>query len=259
LQWLSTLDYGAKQKDALIRRQPGTGEWFLNKQSFKDWEAQSFKTLFCHGIPGAGKTVMSAVVIEHLESIFKGDDSVGIAFIYCTYQGKKEEQKSTELVLSLVRQLVQPRTEVPADILMMYRELSRKGLQPTLEQSRAMLKIAIEALSKVYIVLDALDEYYITDRADYTTLLAQILGIQSDVQFSLLVTSRPIEEIIARFADAPSIEIHAQDADVTKYINNQLSRLLCPLDQHPGLQDEIRREVLRASDGMYDLTIVYDL
>jgi hypothetical protein len=88
----------------ISKRLPGTGEWFINEQCFKEWVAQTFMTLFCPGIPGAGKTMMSAIIIHHLESEFMDNRDVGIAYIYCTYQGKQEEQKVEKMVLSLVKQ-----------------------------------------------------------------------------------------------------------------------------------------------------------
>jgi hypothetical protein len=250
LQWLSNLDYRAQQKDTFSRRQPGTGEWFINEQHFKEWVAQSFMTLFCPGIPGAGKTMISAIIIHHLESEFMDDPDVGIAYIYCTYQAKREEQKPNILVLSLVKQLLQQRGDIPADILEVYTTLVQKSGGLSLNESTTMLKLAIKHFSKVHIVLDALDEYYVSDRDDCTTFVAEILEIQREVQFGLLATSRSIAEISSLFADAHSIEIRAQEADITKYIDIEISKLRCSLSNQTSLQDDIRREILRASDGM---------
>jgi hypothetical protein len=193
---------------------------------------------------------MSAIIIEHLQSAFKENDDIGIAYIYCTYQAKKEEQKTEKLVLSLLKQLIQAQAEIPPDILAIYRGLSKKGRGPSLDQGIAMLKLAIKHMSKVYIILDALDEYHVSDRSNYTTFLTHVLEIQVAVPFGLLATSRPIAEISSRFSGAHNIEIRAQETDITKYIDTEMSKLLCPLEDDQDLQDEIRKEVLRASDGM---------
>jgi hypothetical protein len=36
------------------------------------------QTLFCSGIPGAGKTILISVVVEHLYSLLQGSDSIAI-------------------------------------------------------------------------------------------------------------------------------------------------------------------------------------
>ncbi|KAL9049918.1 MAG: hypothetical protein Q9162_006945 [Coniocarpon cinnabarinum] len=66
MQWLSPTDFDAQQHDIISRRQDGTAQWFLNSPEFKKWFQGSCKTLFCPGIPGAGKTMMAAVAVEYL-------------------------------------------------------------------------------------------------------------------------------------------------------------------------------------------------
>ena len=55
LTWLSPVDYGPQQSDHFSRRQEGTGQWLLDSDPFQQWLEQSKTTLFCQGIPGAGK------------------------------------------------------------------------------------------------------------------------------------------------------------------------------------------------------------
>jgi len=50
LNWLSPLDFCSKQNDVFSRRQEGTGEWFLDHHSFKDWIEGRGETLWCPGI-----------------------------------------------------------------------------------------------------------------------------------------------------------------------------------------------------------------
>jgi hypothetical protein len=113
-----------------------------------------------------------------------------------------------------------------------------------------MLKSAIKQLSKAYIVLDALDEFYVSERDEYTTFVAEILEVQREVKFGLLATSTPIAEISLLFADARTIEIRAQEADISKYIDTETPKLRCSLSNQTNLQNDIWREILRASDGM---------
>ncbi|KFY00471.1 hypothetical protein O988_03292, partial [Pseudogymnoascus sp. VKM F-3808] len=78
LDWLSAIDYAPKQNDLIRRRQAGTGRWLLESTEFKELVTTS-KTLFCPGIPGAGKTILTSIVVEELATRFPNDASIGIA------------------------------------------------------------------------------------------------------------------------------------------------------------------------------------
>ncbi|KAJ5010115.1 Vegetative incompatibility protein HET-E-1 [Colletotrichum sp. SAR 10_99] len=56
LDWITPIDFAAQQNDNLDRRQKGTGQWLLESPDFQTWIEEDRKTLFCPGMPGAGKT-----------------------------------------------------------------------------------------------------------------------------------------------------------------------------------------------------------
>ena len=62
--------------------------------------------LFCPGIPGAGKTILTSIVVDDLTTRFSNDPSVGIAYVYCNFR-RRDEQKAEELFASLLKQLMQ--------------------------------------------------------------------------------------------------------------------------------------------------------
>ena len=49
-EWMSPLDFNQKQADIFERREGHTGQWFLEDQTFKEWEAGEIGPLWCHGI-----------------------------------------------------------------------------------------------------------------------------------------------------------------------------------------------------------------
>lgn len=79
------MDYGRQQRRLLGRRQPESGEWLLDSVQYLTWLSAEKQSL-CPRIPGAGKTFMTAIVVNKLHSRFQMDDSVGIAYIYCNYR-----------------------------------------------------------------------------------------------------------------------------------------------------------------------------
>src|SRR5579862_1194027 len=104
LNWLTPIDYGPQHSDFFRRRQPGTGQWLLDSVKYQDWLKTKKQTLFCPGIPGAGKTILTSTVVNDLYNRFYNDTAVGIAYIYCNFRSK-EKQKINDLLASLLKQL----------------------------------------------------------------------------------------------------------------------------------------------------------
>ncbi|KAJ4855375.1 ankyrin repeats (3 copies) domain-containing protein [Trichoderma breve] len=61
LEWLTPVNYGLQQSDCFQRRHPGTGQWLLNSAEYQEWLHTSQQTLFCQGIPGSGKTILTSM------------------------------------------------------------------------------------------------------------------------------------------------------------------------------------------------------
>ncbi|KKO96903.1 hypothetical protein THAR02_10996 [Trichoderma harzianum] len=103
LDWLTPTDYGLRQSDYFQRWQPGTGRWFLNSKVFQNWMATINQTLFCQCMPGAGKPILTSVVVDYLTSEFRRGDT-GIAYIYCDFR-RHDEQTTANLLASILKQL----------------------------------------------------------------------------------------------------------------------------------------------------------
>ncbi|KAG6907582.1 hypothetical protein DXG01_008339 [Tephrocybe rancida] len=77
-EWLNAPDYERDFREANNRRYEGTCKWIQSKEEFSSWVTSTTSPLlFVHGIPGAGKTVLSSWVIsEPLWSNAGGDSLV---------------------------------------------------------------------------------------------------------------------------------------------------------------------------------------
>ncbi|OAF60440.1 hypothetical protein VC83_03381 [Pseudogymnoascus destructans] len=69
VKWISSANYVSQQSDFISRREPGTGQWFLDSPEFNKWTDEPSQTLFCPGIPGSGKTMVSAITVDHLRKV----------------------------------------------------------------------------------------------------------------------------------------------------------------------------------------------
>jgi hypothetical protein len=61
LEWLTPIDYTPQQNDFVKQRQSGTGQWLLDSLDLQEWLQGNKELLFCPGIPGAGKTIFTAI------------------------------------------------------------------------------------------------------------------------------------------------------------------------------------------------------
>jgi hypothetical protein len=55
-------------------KQPGTGQWIFDSARYQGWLRSSKQTLFWSGIPGAGKRILTAMVVEDLSTRFLEDE-----------------------------------------------------------------------------------------------------------------------------------------------------------------------------------------
>lgn len=110
--------------------------------------------------------------------------------------------------------------------------------------------------SKVFIVIDALDE--LCEMLERSIFLREIFKIQANTDASLFVTSRIVPEISHKFKKWVSLEIRASEEDVSRFLIGSMSQLPSFVQSNPDLQEDIRKAILGAVDGMFvDSCIIY--
>ncbi|KAF7317398.1 ANK-REP-REGION domain-containing protein [Mycena chlorophos] len=72
MDFVSPINSHPRQQEVFETWQPGTGTWFLENETFLQWETESPRVLWCTGIPGAGKTVLAYYLFIH--SLMFGPD-----------------------------------------------------------------------------------------------------------------------------------------------------------------------------------------
>lgn len=102
LHWLDAFDFERKHKDLFKKRCPGTGTWLLDRPEFRHWyQDASSPMLWCHGVSGAGTSVLAATVIGEITKAFRTNKSVGLAFAYYLHDDEKTQEPS-RIVASLI-------------------------------------------------------------------------------------------------------------------------------------------------------------
>lgn len=246
LDRLSSVNFWDKQQDVHIRAQKGTGTWILDDPTFKSWLARQDGVLWCRGVAGAGKTVLTSIVIDHLVKHFE-NENVGVAWIYLNYR-EKDLQTIENLFASLLRQLIQKGGSDTEAMITSIGVSWREG-KPTFTGYKNMLQKALQQYSKTIIIIDALDESRTQDlRKD---LVSEVRSLRPAI--NLLITSRPLRDIDDLLGDALQIKILARNEDVKKYLDGKMKgneNLRKLVDADPAVRDVIETLLMRSDDGM---------
>lgn len=227
----------------------GTGQWLLDSPEFQTWLEKDKQTLFCPGIPGAGKTILTSIVVDELITRFRNDETVGIAYVYCNFRWI-HEQKAGDLLASLLKQLAQCRTSLPESVKLLYDKHKKQRTRPSFDEiSRTIQSIAM-TYSRVFLIIDALDECQSSDGCR-SRLLAEIFNLKAKSGANFFATSRFIPEVTGKFDRSISLEIRASKGDIEKYLEGNMSQRTAFDDWSQQLRDEIKTSISDAVDGMY--------
>jgi hypothetical protein len=246
LAWLSPTDFPTQQHDIISRRQEGTGQWLLDSPEFKSWLQGPHRTLFCPGIPGAGKTMMAAIVVDYLDRTAQADG--GLAYLFCNYKSQVD-QSVHGLLSALLKQLAQSRTDNAATVTRLYDLHSKKKSRPSLDEIFTALQTVCSNYAGVHIVVDALDECTDQDGAR-SRLVAKLRDLQAKTNMRLLFTSRFIPEITEKFLPDPKLEVRASEEDVKRFVAGQIRRLPNCIRRDDELTRAVQSKICEAIDGM---------
>jgi hypothetical protein len=247
MEWLSPDSFAAQQSDLITRKQADTGQWFLDSPEFTEWVYGTSQTLFCPGIPGAGKTMMAAIAVHHLQNTVKTAD-IGIAFVYCNYK-RQADQTTPNLLAAIIKQLVQDRPSIAQPLSSLYDQHRPKRTRPLLEELLSVLHSVLAKYSKVYVVLDALDECSEQD-GTRSQLLRLCRRLQQKYDLRLMATSRQIPDILEEFKNTPLVEVRASDSDLKRFVMGNMSRFAKFIRLSADLQELVQNRVVEAADGM---------
>jgi WD40 repeat protein len=185
-------------------RLPRTCEWFIEKDGFKQWRNASMsKSLWLRGRPGAGKSVLSAHIINHLRE--QGQDCC----FYFFSQGDKTKTTINSFLRSMVWQIAMLHPtilEAALDVATNWQATAINKVDHVPVWRRLYLSGILKTRLKrpQYWVIDALDEC--KGGAELMALLAKI---QELWPLCLFVTARdPIDKYAS--STNPRVEIMSE-------------------------------------------------
>ncbi|MCJ1378282.1 hypothetical protein MMC17_001379 [Xylographa soralifera] len=250
--WLTVVNPEENYLAACQRSQPGTGNWLLDSLDFSDWESGRDNYLWLNAIAGAGKTILSSTIIQHLKA--KYDDTCVAYYFFDFKDNAKQDVKG--LLASLLTQTVGTFKSLPKPLLELFQRHKLRNPErptpPTIDELMGALIEVISLRSTIYIVIDALDECKQTG-----LLLETLCTIFSQLRSNcrLLCTSRAENEIQRVFQKQSiknlQIQSAAVDHDVAVYVRAVLETDDRLRAYRQGIKDLIATTLTNGAQGMF--------
>ena len=160
------------------------------------------------------------------------------------------DQTVTNLIASLLQQLIQRHSVVPNRVRKLYEQHVSKRTRPTLAECHELLRLELTGCSRAFIIVDALDECN-ESNGTRSGLIAELLSLPPTTY--LLITSRHVLSIEEKLNQSPRLEICASDTDVRIYLEDRIqkeSRLKRHVQADPSLRKSIVDTIVQKVQGM---------
>ncbi|KAI7770093.1 hypothetical protein LZL87_014294 [Fusarium oxysporum] len=178
-----------------------------------------------------------------IKDIIQDDDlSIGLAYIYCNFQ-RYDLQNPDELLLILLKQLVAKLPSLPVDVNSLYASHKKREKRPERQDIFNALQNVVAQHSKVYLIVDALDEYGPSgsSRESFLNLLRELQRRHKiNVLMTLRFDMRIIAEIDNIFGNVIKLEILGATEDIAR-----------------NLKDDIINKISESAKGMFLLAQIY--
>ena len=193
-------------------------------------------------------------MIDHLYTEHT-NDSTPVIYAYCYYK-ERSLQSLRNILGGLLKQLLSLRNTVPADVKALYEVYQGRHQNGTPAEISRLLSAELTRYRKVFIIVDALDEYS-ENRNDCDSLLAEVEQLRECS--NMMLTSRFVAPWIDAFGGASRVTITAEDRDVRRYVKSQIPTLPRFVKADLDLQELIVQTITEAVEGMCVPSISYSV
>ncbi|KAH6855628.1 hypothetical protein B0I37DRAFT_411606 [Chaetomium sp. MPI-CAGE-AT-0009] len=231
--------------------QPGV--WLLKHMDFQIWaDAQFSCGLWLYGDMGAGKTVLTSTVIEHLEQLYSGSSRGALAYFYCS-AAESTRTDPLDILQEILRQLAS--TKPGSDIFRDWQQ----NKKPSALTRDAVLRLILQMINlnahrQTAIVIDALDEIDRdgTGLTSITDALHYLLEAADGV-VKIFVSSRPESRIRDQLRPWTGIPVDpgSTRSDMETYIDLEVDRLLRHKNRLVKLKPKIKETLKERAGGMF--------
>ncbi|VUC29009.1 unnamed protein product [Clonostachys rosea] len=241
-EWLEPTPYaivGGEYRKHLSSRAVGTGQWLTSTQEYKQWlQGDECGLLWIKGIPGSGKSVHAARLIDEL-----GKTNPGCPVLYFFF---RQIIAANHTPRALVRDWMDQVLKYSPPLQHQLFHYLKKEKMPLSSLSTSDLlkdlQMAFRGLpDKVFCVVDALDEMDTGNDAFLKAL--GLLSCSRPAKIKVLITSRPVARVETPLGQTPALHIRLEerlvDVDISTYVYSALSESHIPQEKWHIIMDAI--------------------
>lgn len=191
-------------------------------------------------------------MINDLEQTYaSARETVGIAYFYFDYK-TKADQSPSKVIAALIKQLCLPRKELHPSVEKLYNQYSAVAVaNMDIQELEKLLAELCMDFSKVFIVIDALDECEKPQRSE----LIQLILRARTPKVRILATSRNEPDIWVIFQDEAAIlNIKPHRDDIDAFVRAEVEKSIVEGRLSlgdPGLKEIIIKKLTGGAQGMY--------
>ncbi|KAL8856307.1 MAG: hypothetical protein Q9178_007071 [Gyalolechia marmorata] len=226
LAWLSPVNAAIKHQAFREERHPGTGAWLFDLPEIAHWLDNPNDALWIYGIPGAGKTMLSTLVVDEILTR-KRSNTVGTAYFYVRHDDKLS-QNPINVLGSIISQLARQNSEAYAHLVSTHTQAYTQGLSlPNKQELSETLHHMIPSFREIYIMIDGLDESGSCFDLNRSHLIDLVAGLPEEGSIRTLIFSRDEQDIRIQLIQKQfhTVSIAATSADLRLFANAWLGRL----------------------------------
>lgn len=257
IAWLAPatydVDYYADDLfNARSARHVGTCQWVLDKEVFIHFNQkvlQEGSLLWIYAQPGAGKTVLSAFLVDYFNRS-QGSCLLPVLYFFCR-NTDAERNEPIAVLRSLVYQLFQA-IRRQSVVSSMSEDLNSAMIESGQNKATSFEKLwhiffkHISDLTSATILVDAFDEC-----KDSSTLIRKLQSVASSCHVAIILISRKEDLIYRLLHQSESLEIVAEDVDtdIKSFVEAKVNASSCL--SHPSVRDLVIARLCEPHQGMF--------
>ena len=220
------------------RTVPDCATWLFFNKDFCTWMdvSQNGRVWFwLKGMPGAGKTYLSAAVIDHLRKTDR------VLFVFASHANK-----NPLTALAAIQTFIFQAAEDDKDFQSLLVESNEREIRGSTIYAVAVLKDYLKTAGTTYMIIDGLDEM---DDSERRILLQQLDEVAKDCQIRVLICSRA-EDDISKALDqkAKTIQVDKENSgSIQKYVNHRSAEWMATCGYDTEAREEVQLALLQIS------------
>ncbi|KAH6902884.1 hypothetical protein BKA70DRAFT_1567390 [Coprinopsis sp. MPI-PUGE-AT-0042] len=243
LDFLSMVNFRSTQQENLDKWAPETLKWIFESSMFQFWLDAHGAILWGTGMPGAGKTILASVMIEHMEDLSKVSGDICVGFVYCRYT---EPMKVRDILAALVRQLIERFPHLAPVVEPLYAKHDLQRTNPTQKELIGVIRQICGCFRMAYLFIDGLDEALYDEQFD-------LLDTLKSVPANFFITSRPLVQLKDVLQDVEFFDIAARNQDIGLLVSQHIDRNpdLQQVLAADGQREKVIKKICESSCGMF--------